>query len=905
MARFERYFRRLTNCRSKAPALILLLILVCTGLGIGSTPPAPAFAQEPEEIWETPVNLSHSGGAGEPILVIDASGVLHVIWPDVFEGFRYTRFAENRWSDPATVNFPFNSYRPLLVADHENYIHAFWLDEDGLLFHSRVNSQEFGNAVGWSGLDLLAQSAPAFDVIVDAQNQIHLAYLRALQTSEFPTGIYTKRSSDGGNTWTDGHLIYPSPYFRGLTAEFTNVQMASAGPQGQSWLYIAWDNRPRRQVYLAMSKDGGETWGEAKEVDRPNADLGSAPPSNISVGAHEEKVLLFWQNGDPIGTCIKNYLWSSDGGQTWLARKTFLDDIVFCSSENEILTRKDGLFLLMLEVDDQSFLVAWNGAEWSEVKGTPNFFIDPDTLLSVNYRCQEAALSPGQDHIIIVGCDDRRGDELDGDIWLTRGSLETQAEWFQHSSVWDPLTVVAAQPAAIRSPEIVADTGEGMHIFWSQVSAPDPEVVTPESERQSSIFYAKQEGGVWSRPGAVLKSPEGQAEQPAAAIDGQGRLLVVWSASKAGIIYFSWADTAQADNASEWAKPQALPLPGRIGRTPDIVVDLDGALYVAYTVPINDGRGIYVTRSLDAGQTWSKPALAFDGASVDWEMVDSPQLAVSGDGRLHLIWEKRGILAGNENQGLYYARSEDGGQTWSQAVEMGNKSISWKQIFSIGEHTLHRVWQESSGGSMIIWHDQSLDSGFAWSRPDIISSFLGTFGLTSFSLDRTGQLHLLQVAKREENIFVLQHSQWSGENWVAEEGFILGKSELANIDSLRAEISPAGRLAILYVGSTTTGDIDQPSNYLFYTERTVDLPGEPLVQPTPAPTAAPTLEPTQPSTPGPTPTLDLANLAPRQGAGRFPLANNQWSALILGAGLAAVLIAVTLGLWAFSFRYKR
>ncbi len=76
----------------------------------------PAKAQSTAEPWSEPVNLSHSGAATSPYLVVDDQGIVHVFWEDEYAGTTYTRRADGVWQPPSTGEFPFSTFTPFLVA---------------------------------------------------------------------------------------------------------------------------------------------------------------------------------------------------------------------------------------------------------------------------------------------------------------------------------------------------------------------------------------------------------------------------------------------------------------------------------------------------------------------------------------------------------------------------------------------------------------------------------------------------------------------------------------------------------------------------------------------------------------------------------------------------------------------
>jgi hypothetical protein len=442
----------------------------------------------------------------------------------------------------------------------------------------------------------------------------------------------------------------------------------------------------------------------------------------------------------------------------------------------------------------------------------------------------------------------------------------------------------------------VAGPENGMHVFWSQANLPDGETGDPEEGQSASLYYAFWDGARWIVPGAVLAVTEGNDVAPAVVVDSEGRLLAVWNNRASGEIFFSWASATRAQNPSEWATPVLLPLPQASGRSPDIATGPSGDIYVAYAIPLNEGRGIYLTRSMDDGNTWAPPAQVFDGAEAGWEMVDQPQLAVTADGRLHALWTKQSLPAGMGVMGLYYAVSEDAGQTWSEAVEVVGKPVTWSAMVSSGENHLHRFWQESSRDSMLVWHEKSTDGGLTWEQPEIVSSFLGATGKAALSEGSDGTLHLLQVAEKGASDFILQHSVWSSESWYTYENAELGKDRFDSVNTIHAAIAANGRLGVVLSGVKKGEDPEPDEELLYYTERLLEISTGPVLPgSTPVARATETPAPLETATPQPTPTLDLASLGSRQTGSSFPLANHQYGGLILGAALVAMVIVLVFG----------
>jgi hypothetical protein len=378
-------------------------------------------------------------------------------------------------------------------------------------------------------------------------------------------------------------------------------------------------------------------------------------------------------------------------------------------------------------------------------------------------------------------------------------------------------------------------------VLWTQ--AQDP---TAGSLNQV-IYYTRLEAGQWSPPEIILTSPEGDAASPSAVVDPQGRLLVTWSGGVSGEVYFSQADAARASVASTWTDPVHVPSPVPVGSAPDILVDEGGKIYVAYAVPLNEGRGIYLSSSTDAGVTWSDPVQIFDAAAAGWALVDTPRLALTQDDDLHVLWTRYSNPAGPGSLGLYYSRSDDGGQTWSSAEQVIEEAVVWSEIVGIGNRIIHRIWQEQSGGGTTLWHEQSLDNGATWARISPVSIFGEIVQAPSLTWDSSGRLHLLQVISRTEDNLVLQHWIWDGERWNTDRNLELDHETTGTVSNLVAALSPQGTLGVLLAGETEDVTTGTKLYSLLSLNRMVEAPAG-VTLPEPAPEAVPTLAPTSTST---------------------------------------------------------
>ena len=352
-------------------------------LFIASITPSWVLAQSSDDPWAAPVNLSNSGVAMNAAIVIDSEAVVHAVWQDDLENYVYTRFDGSQWSAPKTTNLDrlfmlpvnrestspsqlaiYTGPNPLFIAGPGEHIFAFWISPKGRLFTSRVRNLGFEHVAAWDSERLITPDAASFAVAVDARGELHLAFLRTADDPANPPGIYYTRTKYSGQNWAVPVLLYESPYLGRLGEGEANLSLATAGTEEPVRVYIAWDNRPRKQVLLAQSADGGKSWEQPALVAGPAPDSGSAGPFNIQVGANQNSVVLVWQSGRPGGACNQIYQSSSDAGATWSDPQPMIEDLLGCAESNEFVTGwpnnpEDPLYFLTA-TQSQVFLSAWN-----------------------------------------------------------------------------------------------------------------------------------------------------------------------------------------------------------------------------------------------------------------------------------------------------------------------------------------------------------------------------------------------------------------------------------------------------------------------------------------------------------------------------------------------------------------
>ena len=818
MQQFMKMISLPLGSRQSAWIFRLVRLFCVSALFIASITPSLVLAQAADDPWTEPLNLSRSGIAMNPAIVIDSDAIVHAVWQDNLAQYVHTRLEGDQWSAPETTDLDrlfmlptpgrteaavHTAPNPLFVAGPNQSIFAFWISTDGKLFRSKVRNQSFGDFAAWESGRLIAPEAASFAVAVDALGELHLAFLRPVDEAPNPAGIYYTRSKNGGSSWAVPELLYESPYLRRLGEGEANLSIATVGTEDAPRVLVAWDNRPRKQVLLAQSPDGGESWEEPSLIAGPAESSGSGDPFNIRVAANQTSVVLVWQSGQPGGACSQIYQSSSDAGATWSGPQPMIEDLLGCAQSNEFVTRSanspDGPLYFLTETQSQILLSAWNGSQWTEPQEQPILtgFDEPEIFTKVDLGCQRATLLG--ERLYIIGCDQGVG----GDVWLTSRDMEANASSFE-PPIWSEPSPVTSDSLEMEAVELLTTDDGLVHVFFSQHHDP-------------AIYYSYWDGELWSHIAPVLQLPDGEAGPPVIAAGPENELFLV-APTNGGALYFSRAISGNAATESRWSPPAQLETghDGEIGSV-DVTWDAAGTISVAYSVPVNESRGIYLVQSKDHGTSWSEPIQVFNGADAGFDLVGSPSLLTMENGFLHMIWKQQSIQGDGvpESLSLFYARSEDGGLTFSEAGLVVDEPVAWREIVTDGKDNLHLLWQPQDTMTTV-WDQISFDGGGSWQIPQGLPDVGMTAAITE---DPAGRLHLVDAGPGS-----LGHWFWDGTRWQPQEPlhWSSASQQAGSVALLAAAVNEQGKMIVVLAESTGEGDLAELN--LLYSTRTLELP---------------------------------------------------------------------------------
>lgn len=835
------------------PIKLGLLISLLIGSTFGSV--SKSYAQSVQN-WSKPVNISNSGAASNPSIVVDNNGVIDILWIDSFDGYKFSQSADGglTWTSPTTVKFPFSistkSSPPTLFSDSKGLIHIFWLNDNHDLSYAQTLASNINTPTAWRVTKL---DAPVydFDAHIDENGILHLGYVKNSAANTGAAGVYYLRSADSGTAWSTPTLLYESSYFRSLTADQARVRLAISDNADGNHVYAVWDDRPQKRIFMATAADNGVTWSPVQELVAPQSSLGFKTPYHADVDVLGNKVLVTWQVGDP-GTQCTPYSWTSvDSGKTWNEPTRIFTDSTNCPDSSEFLSVDPAYSVMFFTVQGNLSLSAWNGQQWSnsESQTGPSSITNPLTFDTVLLGCVRTAVY--QKNFYVVGCDQGKG----GDVWFIGRSLDSLSSLFPHPSAWGGDVNVSTFDGVASYLTSVPDDAGNVHVFWMQSSGTSANPIEP------SIMYARWNGKEWTSPISIFTNLSDPPGNLTVQFDSNHRLLLSWVNQRTGDLLFTWANSERANVSAEWMPPVVLPSSSPLTSSIDMLVDASHRIIIAYAIPLNEGRGVYIIQSTDLGENWSAPIRVFDAAAANWQMVDQPKLAVSEDGRLHIIFTQYTLVGGQQSVGLYYSQSADGGNTWTAPNGVSNQSVQSSEIVAY-KNVLNLIWQEKNNSVSSTHYQKSSDSGVTWSSSTKIPSTSSEVSTPAVSLDSTGKIHILKVIQDD----VVNLQEWGG----ADEQHLqlletrqFGISNTVSLAKVESGISSQGAMYVLVQFEKKLDTEDKLETSILNIRRSLDLPqpAQPLISSvsTPASIALPTT--TAVSQPTLTPISPVVNLS--------------------------------------------
>lgn len=374
------------------------------------------------------------------------------------------------------------------------------------------------------------------------------------------------------------------------------------------------------------------------------------------------------------------------------------------------------------------------------------------------------------------------------------------------------------------NPTIVSDNLGGIHVFWSG----------HENDTQPfTLFYAYYNGKIWQRNDIFVDG----VYYPSAAVDDKGVIHLVFI--RYGVVQYTSAPVENALNINQWMHPVDLSSPTSAAPIIQFHKGILHLFFVIRDDNINgttlSDTYIYYLQSIDYGRHWSN--LMIFECPRDDTIMDKPRMNFGMDDTLHLVWSLIPQPEFYGGAGVYYTRSIDDGQSWSTSFRLDEPLIStpglgawYASIATDRENKIHVVWDAHSQGGRR-YHQMSSDGGVSWTKPEpILDTLVSQTGTNPMIMDNIGNLYLFSAGTFDWNYRQrIYLSTWDGISWskpqlvdstTEEPHWIQTTISLGNQIYLVWEARAQVPRSIWYASTQINSQYNPPQEYLFITPST-------------------------------------------------------------------------------------
>src|SRR6266849_4443770 len=293
-----------------------------------------------------------------------------------------------------------------------------------------------------------------------------------------------------------------------------------------------------------------------------------------------------------------------------------------------------------------------------------------------------------------------------------------------------PMNLSGTSSSAFYStPQIAVHNAGNISIVWES-----------DTGNLAIWFSGSSDGGATFSAPTMLSTNTGGSIDSQIAVDKNGNINVVWEDDLAGHSDISFSRSA--DNGATFSPPMNLsnPLGNSLANSnsPRLALDILGNINAVWA---NDSPGnfdIFISRSTDGGVNFSGPKNISKSSSFS----SNPFIAVDAGGNINLVWAD--INPADLNTDIFFARSSDGGATFSTAQNVshssGFSSNPWLTV-DAGAN-INVSWEDNTPGNRDIFFARSTDSGTTFPTAANLSADSGLSLAAQIAADKNGNINV-------------------------------------------------------------------------------------------------------------------------------------------------------------------
>lgn len=275
------------------------------------------------------------------------------------------------------------------------------------------------------------------------------------------------------------------------------------------------------------------------------------------------------------------------------------------------------------------------------------------------------------------------------------------------------------------SQQIAADTTGDIYVVWEHDSL------------NLGIFFSRSTdgGATFSAPTDLSTNASGSFS-PQMAVGSGGNLTVVWEddAQLTSDISFSHS----SDHGTTFSIPESLSLHAGNSVSAQVATDLNGNIDVVWANNSPGNFDVFFSRSADNGSTFSSPKDISNASGL----AQNPQMGVDAKGNINVIWQDN--TPPDFNSDIYFARSSDGGVTFSSPLNISSTAgFSGNSFLTVDAGAnINVAWEDNTPGNKDIFFSHSTDSGATFSAPLNLSNDPGLSLAADIAADRNGNINV-------------------------------------------------------------------------------------------------------------------------------------------------------------------